>query len=286
MATATDDYRLLIGGEWVPGFGGAYGIVNPATEETFAEAPEATAADAEAAAAAARAALPGWKRTSPEERANLHPGPGRRDPQAQRRAAPADHGRDRRDAVGRLRPAGAPGRRPLRALRPGRPARTSRSRSQPSVMPTTPLAPGGLIGGVVKRQPVGVVACIAPYNFPLTSMAGKVGPGARDRQHHRDEAAAAGPARASSSWRGSARRSASRPASSTSSPARSPRSAPRSSTRANVDMISFTGSTAVGCDHLRGRGPDHEAAAHGARRQGRVHRLRRRRRRRRRSPAS
>ena len=28
----------------------------------------------------------------------------------------------------------------------------------------------------VKRQPVGVVACIAPYNFPLTSMAGKVGP--------------------------------------------------------------------------------------------------------------
>jgi acyl-CoA reductase-like NAD-dependent aldehyde dehydrogenase len=43
-------------------------------------------------------------------------------------------------------------------------------------MPTTPLAPGGLIGGHVLRQPVGVVACIAPYNFPLTSMAGKVGP--------------------------------------------------------------------------------------------------------------
>ena len=71
MATATDDYRLLIGGEWVPGSGGAYGIVNPATEQTFAEAPEATAADAEAAAAAAREALPGWKRTSPQERANL-----------------------------------------------------------------------------------------------------------------------------------------------------------------------------------------------------------------------
>ena len=46
----------------------------------------------------------------------------------------------------------------------------------PSVMETTPLAAGGLVGGVVNRQPVGVVACISPYNFPLVNMAGKVGP--------------------------------------------------------------------------------------------------------------
>jgi acyl-CoA reductase-like NAD-dependent aldehyde dehydrogenase len=43
-------------------------------------------------------------------------------------------------------------------------------------MPSTPLAPGGLIGGLGLRQPVGVVACISPYNFPLVNMAGKVGP--------------------------------------------------------------------------------------------------------------
>jgi acyl-CoA reductase-like NAD-dependent aldehyde dehydrogenase len=43
-------------------------------------------------------------------------------------------------------------------------------------MPTTPLAAGGVIGGQVFRQPVGVVACISPYNFPLVNMAGKVGP--------------------------------------------------------------------------------------------------------------
>lgn len=36
----------------------------------------------------------------------------------------------------------------------------------PSVVEETPLAAGGLIGGVVDRQPVGVVACISPYNFP------------------------------------------------------------------------------------------------------------------------
>jgi acyl-CoA reductase-like NAD-dependent aldehyde dehydrogenase len=46
----------------------------------------------------------------------------------------------------------------------------------PSIMPTTPLAAGGVIGGQVFRQPVGVVACISPYNFPLVNMAGKVGP--------------------------------------------------------------------------------------------------------------
>jgi acyl-CoA reductase-like NAD-dependent aldehyde dehydrogenase len=46
----------------------------------------------------------------------------------------------------------------------------------PSEMPTTTLAPGGLMGAMVVRQPVGVVACITPYNFPIVNMAGKVGP--------------------------------------------------------------------------------------------------------------
>ena len=32
-----------------------------------------------------------------------------------------------------------------------------------------PLAPGGLMGAVGLRPPVGVVACITPYNFPITN---------------------------------------------------------------------------------------------------------------------
>jgi acyl-CoA reductase-like NAD-dependent aldehyde dehydrogenase len=43
-------------------------------------------------------------------------------------------------------------------------------------MPTTALAPGGIIGGVEHRAPVGVVAAIAAYNFPVTNMAGKIAP--------------------------------------------------------------------------------------------------------------
>ncbi len=32
------------------------------------------------------------------------------------------------------------------------------------------------MGAHVNRQPVGAVACISPYNFPLTNMAGKIAP--------------------------------------------------------------------------------------------------------------
>ncbi|MGH8277839.1 MAG: aldehyde dehydrogenase family protein, partial [Steroidobacteraceae bacterium] len=46
----------------------------------------------------------------------------------------------------------------------------------PSAVDATPLAPGGLIGAVGLRQPVGVVACITSYNFPIGNMAGKVAP--------------------------------------------------------------------------------------------------------------
>jgi acyl-CoA reductase-like NAD-dependent aldehyde dehydrogenase len=43
-------------------------------------------------------------------------------------------------------------------------------------MPQTALAPGGLMGAIARRQPVGAVACITPYNFPIVNMAGKLGP--------------------------------------------------------------------------------------------------------------
>ena len=46
----------------------------------------------------------------------------------------------------------------------------------PSESASSPLAPGALLGAVAARQPVGVVGCITPYNFPLTNTAGKIGP--------------------------------------------------------------------------------------------------------------
>ena len=46
----------------------------------------------------------------------------------------------------------------------------------PMEMPATALAPGGIIGAIARRHPVGAVARITPYNFPIVNMAGKLGP--------------------------------------------------------------------------------------------------------------
>ena len=46
----------------------------------------------------------------------------------------------------------------------------------PQLIETTDLAPGGVISAFAARRPVGVVLAITSYNFPLTNMAGKLGP--------------------------------------------------------------------------------------------------------------
>jgi acyl-CoA reductase-like NAD-dependent aldehyde dehydrogenase len=172
---ATDGYRLLIGGERVAGDGGSYAVVNPATEQVVGEAPEASTAQVDAAAEAAAEAFPAWSRTKPEERAALLNRAGdllrdrideliplvQAETGATQRVAstmqvPTCIERLRRYAKGALEPT----RIPL----------------PPSEMPATALAAGGLMSAMAVRQPVGVVACITPYNFPIVNMAGKVGP--------------------------------------------------------------------------------------------------------------
>jgi acyl-CoA reductase-like NAD-dependent aldehyde dehydrogenase len=169
------DYRLLIGGERVSGARGTYPVVNPATEQVVGEAPEASVDQAEQAAEAAAGAFPAWSRTKPERRAELLNRAGdllrermddlvplvQAETGATMRVAstmqvPTCIERLRRYARGALEPTTIP--------------------LPPAQMPSTALAAGGLIGATVLRQPVGVVACITPYNFPIVNMAGKIGP--------------------------------------------------------------------------------------------------------------
>jgi acyl-CoA reductase-like NAD-dependent aldehyde dehydrogenase len=175
MADKGADYRLLIGGERVDGARGTYSIVNPATEEVVGEAPEASVEQARHAAEAAAAAFPAWSRTKPEHRAELlnraadllrdrmdeliplvQAETGATQRVASTMQVPTCIERLRRYAKGALEPTTIP--------------------LPPAQMPSTALAAGGLIGAQVVRQPVGVVACITPYNFPIVNMAGKVGP--------------------------------------------------------------------------------------------------------------
>ncbi|MCO5317095.1 MAG: aldehyde dehydrogenase family protein [Microthrixaceae bacterium] len=175
MADLTErDYGLVIGGENVPG-ASTYDIVNPATEEVVAQAPEASVDQANAAVEAAAEAFDSWSRTKPEHRAELLD-----------RAADLidEHAEELIPLV--VAETGATLRTTSTIQVPQAAARLRRYAKgaleptidpiPPSVMPSTALAPGGLISAAVNRAPVGVVTCITSYNFPMVNMAGKIGP--------------------------------------------------------------------------------------------------------------
>src|SRR4029078_6856094 len=167
--------QLLIGGSWVDGGAGTYPIVNPATEEPVGHAPEATAAQAQAAAEAARDAFASWSRTSLDERAHLLDAAGKAPLARRGECVPLVIAE-----TGCTATLGKAMQVPQAAVRF---QRYARGVHQPTVLPlpprdmhSTPLAPGGLINAIARRQPVGVVACITSYNFPIVNMVGKIAP--------------------------------------------------------------------------------------------------------------
>jgi aminobutyraldehyde dehydrogenase len=71
MATATSQ-KIFVGGKWTDAAeGGTMEVLNPATGDTIAEVPACTAADVDAAVEAAAQALPDWLDSTPAERAEL-----------------------------------------------------------------------------------------------------------------------------------------------------------------------------------------------------------------------
>jgi acyl-CoA reductase-like NAD-dependent aldehyde dehydrogenase len=172
---AMEPGRLLVDGEWINPDSGHYDVVNPATEQVVGQAPEASEKQANDAAAAAKEAFHSWSRTSQEERSNLLERVAELLVKRGDEIVPllqAETGATMRVASTMQVPVAVD-----RFKRYARDAMLPHTVPlPPSIMPTTALAPGGLIGGVAVRQPVGVVACITPYNFPLVSLAGKVAP--------------------------------------------------------------------------------------------------------------
>jgi acyl-CoA reductase-like NAD-dependent aldehyde dehydrogenase len=167
--------QILIGGEWLDGADGGYEIINPANEEVVGIAPEASEQQALDAARAAQAAFPSWSQTSPEVRANLL-------------QKVADGMKDKFDELlplviaetGCTATVGKQMQVPQARVRFETYSRMAYESNviplPPMEMPGTALAPGGLMGAIARRQPVGAVAAITPYNFPVVNMAGKLGP--------------------------------------------------------------------------------------------------------------
>jgi acyl-CoA reductase-like NAD-dependent aldehyde dehydrogenase len=171
----SESAKVCIGGEWSDGGLGSYEIINPATEQVVGLAPNCSVEQSIAATEAAREAFDSWSRTTPEHRANLL-------------NAAADLYDARRDEFVPLVQAetGATMRVAKTMQVPQVSARLRRYATgamesrliplEPAITGTTPLAPGGIMSAVVHRAPVGVVSCITSYNFPVTNMAGKIGP--------------------------------------------------------------------------------------------------------------
>ena len=172
QADGDRQYRLLIDGEWVT-TADTYPIVNPATEEVIARAPEASRQHAEDAAAATRRAFDSWSRTTPEYRAGLLGAAA-----ALLRARSAGIVPTVQAETGSTIGVATDVQVPTCAVRL---ERFARGALEPAMIPLPPVEPpagdaGPVVNTVAMRQPVGVVGCITPYNFPMTNLAGKIGP--------------------------------------------------------------------------------------------------------------
>lgn len=167
--------RLFIGGEWTEPDGGHYEVIDPATEDVVGLAPEASRAQVHAAASAARAAFASWSRTSPEERAGVLSRAAsvlRRDTAALAGLAQAEtgattgtaHGMQVAVAVARFQRYAKGAVEPVESALP------------PQINEAGPMGKAGVMGALAVRQPVGVVTCITSYNNPWANPAGKVAP--------------------------------------------------------------------------------------------------------------
>jgi aldehyde dehydrogenase (NAD+) len=151
---------IYIDGKWCPSHSGnRIEVVNPATEECVAEVPDGNASDVDEAVAAASRALPGWAAGDPDDRVCLLRRL-RRDIVARREEFAwamttemgAPIGFTRRVQTGiALRALGGIIEAIPQAVRPERYEESS-----------------------VLREPVGVVAAITPWNYPLNQVVAKV----------------------------------------------------------------------------------------------------------------
>jgi 1-pyrroline dehydrogenase len=164
--TAITEIKNFIGGEERPAADGASEpIVNPATGEEIAAAPLSGEADVDAAVRAADAAFEGWAETPPGERAL-----------ALLRIADAIE--ERGEELSQLESTNVG--KPIEAMREEIPVVVDNLRFFAGAARTMQAqATGEYMAGytsMLRREPVGVIGQVAPWNYPLMMAAWKVGP--------------------------------------------------------------------------------------------------------------
>lgn len=165
--------NLLIDGKWIPAASGkTFHVFDPATGDTVASVAEGEAADIDLAVQAARRAFSGpWSRLTPSERGKII------------------------WKIGDLILANLDELAELESLDNGKPLSIARAADVPlaadlfhymagwatklegnTIPISVPYAPGAKFFAYTKRDPIGVVGQIIPWNFPLLMAAWKLGP--------------------------------------------------------------------------------------------------------------
>ena len=154
--------NIYINGAWVPSGGdGSIDVMNPSTEEIVGSIPDGVASDVNAAVEAARAAFPSWSALSLEERLSYIEGL-------------AGQLGARSEEVGELISSEMGMPQPLaNMIQAGLPAGTTSSVSQTARDFAFEEQMGNTL---VTREPMGVVGCITPWNYPLHQIMAKVAP--------------------------------------------------------------------------------------------------------------
>src|SRR5262245_53268596 len=166
MGVAVTRYRNFVGGEWVDAADGeTMEVLNPATGETFAEVPQGSAEDANRAVEAAKRALPEWRETTPGERAEALLG----------LAAVID---EHTEELAELESRNVG--KPLSYARDEMPVCADNLRYFAGAARVLEgKSAGEYMRGYtsfLRREPIGVVGGVAPWNYPLMMAVWKLAP--------------------------------------------------------------------------------------------------------------
>jgi 1-pyrroline dehydrogenase len=166
MSVTVSQHKNFVGGKWVDAAdGGTMEVLNPSTGETIAEVPRGTQADVDRAVEAAKTALPEWLETTPGERA-----------EALLKIADAidEHG----DELAQIESENVG--KPLSYAKDEIPVCSDNIRFFAGA---ARLLEGKSTGeymrgytSMLRREPLGIVGGIAPWNYPLMMAVWKVAP--------------------------------------------------------------------------------------------------------------
>jgi 1-pyrroline dehydrogenase len=166
MSVAVQSYKNFVAGEWVDAVEGeTMEVLNPSTGEVIAEVPKGSAADVERAVDAARTAWEDWRDKTPKDRSELL-------------LKLADVIDDNAEELAQLESTNVG--KPMAIARDEMPFSADNLRFFAGAARTLEgKAAAEYVEGytsLVRREPLGIVAGITPWNYPLMMVVWKLGP--------------------------------------------------------------------------------------------------------------